>query len=278
MKRLAGALVLVSGTALAGDPAPPPPPFSGKAELSFLSTSGNTRTQTFGLGLDLGYKTDPWDFKLKAAFVRAEADVSAPTAADPNRKESQLTAKAFDVSLRAGRKISAPLEAFVQAAYGQNRFAGIDGRIAVDAGLSFKALAGPAHFLGLEGAFGFIKEDLCGVSALFPGDCLAIDPDSRSFATARAGAVYKYVISKNAEFTNDANFTLDLKATDDWRFTDKAAVSASLTSVFSLKIGWALAYRNCTLFAANGDCDKDPAKKTISNTDTVTTAAIVAKF
>src|SRR5512135_3557843 len=57
-------------------PAPPPPPpvWFGKADLSFLSTSGNTDTTSIGGSLELNYNPKPWLFTLKGAALHAATD------------------------------------------------------------------------------------------------------------------------------------------------------------------------------------------------------------
>jgi putative salt-induced outer membrane protein YdiY len=47
-------------------PAGPPPPWSGSAEFSYLSTSGNSHASSLGGGLELFYKPLPWTFGLDA--------------------------------------------------------------------------------------------------------------------------------------------------------------------------------------------------------------------
>src|ERR1700759_1784593 len=75
-----GGLVLSATVAFAGQapqtPATPPPPpkLEGTGELSFVMTSGNTSTDTLGLGGGLIYRTAPWTIDSKVAFVRTEAD------------------------------------------------------------------------------------------------------------------------------------------------------------------------------------------------------------
>ena len=79
------------------------------------------------------------------------------------------------------------------------------------------------------------------------------------------------MISKTAEFTDDVSFLEDLKAADDWRFQNVASVSASISSVFSLKVSHALNYVNRPALRRAPD-------DFFGKTDTVTSAAIVAKF
>ena len=80
MKRALGSILLLS-LALAGEasaqtadcpcpvPDAPPPQWFGKAELSFLSTSGNTDTSSVGGNVEVNYNPKPWLFTLKGAAL-----------------------------------------------------------------------------------------------------------------------------------------------------------------------------------------------------------------
>ena len=89
--------------------------------------------------------------------------------------------------------------------------------------------------------------------------------DTEDFAFARGGFTYKWVISKTADFQNQANVIANLKDGDDWRFTNLAALTSTLRSRFSLKISYGLIRLNTP-----------PIGK--KKTDTIASAALVAKF
>jgi putative salt-induced outer membrane protein len=220
-------------------PPPPPPPFSGKAELSFVSTSGNTSTQTLGLGAEAVYAMLPWSFGGKLAFVRAESD-------------GETKARALSASLRADRKLAAPFDAFVEARYLKNTFAGVDNRYAIDAGLGFLFFKREGHTARAETALGYTKED-------------RVTGEDLSFATARLGLGYKWAISKTAELTDDCSFVEDLSDLGDWRAGSVTALSASISTRLSLKASYAFAY-----------VKKPPTG--FGRTDTITSVALVAKF
>lgn len=220
-------------------PPPPPPPFTGRAELSFVATGGNTSTQTLGAGLDLGYKADPWGLAFKAGYVRARA-------------EGSLTAETAEALLRGTRKLAPPLDAYAQAGWYRNRFAGVDARFTAEAGLAYKLLTGPEHTASAEAGVGWVSENR------------VVGDDPRS-ATARLGGTYKWAFSKSADLTDEAGFTFLFSETKDWRFRNRAALTASLTGLLSVKLGWGFDYLN------------RPAPG-FGKTDTITSAALVAKF
>lgn len=232
-------LVIGSLAALAADPPPPPPLWSGKAESSFISTSGNTSTQTFGLGAEGAYRPAPWTIEAKLAFVRSEAD-------------GVENAKSLAFSLKGARNLTPRLDLYVLGGYLKNTFSGIDSRYAGEVGVGYMVVPPAPHALKVEAGLGYTKETrLLG--------------EDRSFATARGALLYKWTISKTTELSEEASFTESLKDSGDWRFANVSSVSASITSVFALKISHQLNYLNQPV----------PGFR---KTDTITSAALVAKF
>jgi len=220
-------------------PAGPPPLWSGSAELSYLSTSGNTRTSSIGAGLEVDYKPAPWSVIFKAAYLRASTD-------------DETTAEQLSGSLKGIRDLTPHVDVFVGGGYLRNRFAGIRSLINGEGGAGYKLLVGPVHTLRAEAGVGYSHEDqLIG--------------ENRSYASARAGLGYKWQFSQAAAFTNDASYLRDLSDSSNWIFSEKAAITAALTSLFSLKASYTLLYNN------------EPVP-TFKKTDTATAVALVAKF
>jgi putative salt-induced outer membrane protein len=222
----------------------PPRTCHGTAEFSFVSLTGNTDTQTMGIGGSVECKPGLWTYLAKGAFVRSETD-------------DVESAKTIDTLFRASRDLSERLKAYGQFIYFQNRFAGIDNRYAIEGGLSYLLINTEMHILQLDGGFGYINEDRVPV----PG---VLDEDL-SFPTARIGESYKWKFSKNAELGDDAGFTFNLSDGSDWRFANLAYVAAELTSILSLKVSHVITYLN------------EPVPG-FGKTDTLTSAAIVAKW
>ena len=85
------------------------------------------------------------------------------------------------------------------------------------------------------------------------------------YGSVRLGAKYQWNWSKTAFFKEEPGFLLDLQHSSNWKFYNQASISAGLTNLFSLKLGWTLAYQN------------QPAVGKVK-TDSTTAAAIVASF
>ncbi|HSE41371.1 MAG TPA: DUF481 domain-containing protein [Acidobacteriota bacterium] len=222
----------------------PPRMCHGTAEFSFVNTSGNTDTQTLGLGGSVECKPGLWTYLAKGAFIRSESD-------------DVLNAKTIDALFRASRKLTDRLEAYGQFSYFQNEFAGIENRYSLEGGVLYSLITNDQHSLQVNGGIGYTNEDRVPIPGI-------IDEDL-SFASLGLGASYRWKISKTAEFGEDATFTINLNDGDDWRFANTTFVAASINTIFSLKLSYLLTYLN------------QPVPG-FGTTDSTTSAALVAKF
>jgi putative salt-induced outer membrane protein len=230
-------------------PAAPPPRWERKAEMSLVSTGGNTDTQTLGLGASMVFRPGAWTTEARTAFVQSETD-------------DIETAQSFVADLRQARTVSPRIELFGRYGYLADRFAGIDDRSTIDGGVGFKALLGPVHTLRLDAGLGYSHENrLVG--------------EDLSFPLANFGAGYKWQISKTADLTDAAIFTAPLDGSDpcsqepcdrtSWRFGNTFALTAVLTQVLSLKLAHDMKVNNSPVAG-------------FEKTDRITSVALVAKF
>jgi putative salt-induced outer membrane protein len=221
-------------------PAPPPPPErEGSAELAFVGTSGNSSTDTIGIGGELIYRPAPWETKLKIAYIRNEAD-------------DVVSAQSFVATFRAQRPITPRLSGYGQYGYQRDRFAGIVNRNAIEAGLAYALVAQPRHTLVIDGGVGYANEH-------------RVLPPNLSTATLGGGFVYTLKLSKTSEISEDGHAISSLARGEDWRYVNAIAVSAKLTTLLSLKVSNTIRYLHAPT-------------PTFKNTDTMTAAALVAKF
>jgi putative salt-induced outer membrane protein len=228
--------------ASAAAPAPPPPPpprREGSAEFAFVGTSGNSSTQTIGLGGEFIYRPAPWETKLKIAYVR-------------NESQDTLTAQSFNLSFRAARPLRPKLSAFGQYAYQRDRFAGILNRNAVEGGLAYSWIEQAPHKLVVDAGLGYAHEDrLVG--------------ENLSTATFGTGGIYTLKLSATSEVSEDGHFVFALSDSEDWRYANILALTAKITTLFSLKVSNTIRYVN------------EPVEG-FKTTDSITAIALVAKF
>ena len=225
--------------AQAPPPPPPPPEREGSAEFAFVGTTGNSSTQTIGLGGEFIYRPSPWETKLKMSYVRNEA-------------EDQLKAQAFVLTIRAQRPIKPRLSGYGQYGYQHDRFAGILSRNALEAGLAYSLLEQAPHKLIVDAGLGYANEQrLIG--------------NNLSTATLGAGGLYTLQISPTSELSEDGHFVFSLSDGSDWRYANAVALTAKVTTIFSLKLSNAIRFVNVPVLG-------------FKNVDAVTAVALVAKF
>jgi putative salt-induced outer membrane protein len=217
----------------------PPPRWERKAELSLVSTGGNTDTQTLGVGASMVFRPGAWTTEARTALVRSETnDVE--------------TAKSFVADLREAYALTPRVELFGRYGYLADPFAGIDRRSTIDGGAGYKFLRGPVHTLRVDAGLGYSSEDR------------AVGED-QSFALANFGTAYKWQFSKTADLTNSAIYTTPFGEGDAWRFGNAFAVTAALSQALSLKLSHDVKVNNSPV-------------ATFEKTDRLTSVALVAKF
>ncbi len=247
--------VAACGAALAQEappcpcPEPPPPPdplWFGKVNFSFLSTSGNTDTTSIGGAAEVNYNPKPFLFTLKGAYLYSQTD-------------GLVTAESSAASMRGNYDLTPRFYVFVGGGYLRNTFSGIDALWSIDGGAGFKLCDGPTQFLKAEGGTraGRVKR----TSTMITGQV----EDPFSYANIRAALYYKWQFTKNADFTNDFTYLLDLDNTANYFITNKAAITADISKIFALQASWTLLWRN------------DPVPG-FGHTDTATAVGIVANF
>lgn len=225
--------------AYAQAPPAPPPLREGSAEFAFVGTTGNSSTQTLGLGAEYIYRPAPWETRLKVSYVR-------------NQSEDELRAQAFLLTARGQRAITPRLSGYGQYGYLRDRFAGILNRNAVEGGLTYAWIDQAPHKLVADAGLGYANET-------------RVLGDNLSTATLGTGAVYTLKISDTSEISEDGHFVFSLSEGRDWRYSNAVALTAALTTVLSLKVSNTVRYLNLQVAG-------------FESTDAITSVALVAKF
>lgn len=217
----------------------PPPPWLNTASFGYLSTSGNTDTQSFALEYSLKHTPDPWGLDVLAKMLRAETD-------------GELTAERYEAGIRASRALSGRWSVYAGAAALKDQFAGLDLRWGVEAGAAYHLLQGPTHDLTANAGLTWTTED-------------PTVGDTFDFMGAGLGAAYAWNFSKTASLTEALRFSPSFDDTDDWRLVSETALKATLTSILAVKFGYEWRYDNQPIAG-------------FETTDTATTVSLVAKF
>ncbi len=225
--------------AYAQAPAEPPPRLESTAQVTFLANTGNSQTESLGVGGDFTYRPMPWVYTGKTLFVQ-------------NEDEDVLTARSFVGLFRASRNVTERLSLYGQYDYLRDLFAGIEHRNTVEAGVSYLVINSGSHLLRADAALGYLNEQR------FTSD----DFDSM---IGVLGAGYRWKISETSEFSEELRALLTLADFDAWKLDNVASLTVSITSLFSLRVANTIRFSN------------EPVPG-FEQTDTMTSVALVMKF
>jgi len=156
-------------------------PWSGKAALGYLATSGNTENSNLNTSFEIGYKAGEWQHLFDAFGVHAtESDTT--------------TAEAYELGWKSERNLSEHDFLFGRINWRKDRFSGYDTQIAESVGYGRRLIDSNAHKLNAEIGLGARQSELS-------------DGSKEDEMIVRAGLSYKWLISESAEF--DQNFAVE---------------------------------------------------------------------
>ena len=216
------------------------PLWGGSLGFSYLSTAGNTDTQSFGLDLKIDRRASPWGVKVRGKFNRAE-------------ENDLLTAERYFLMIQGLRGASKRMDVFAALSGEQDRFAGVDFRVVVASGVEWKALLGPEHLLDID--LGLTWTDETGL----------VPELDDSFLGGLLGLDYSWNLSQTAKLTQTATFFFNFDQTDDWRLTTDTGVQAQVIQRLAVKLSYEIRYRNQPLAI-------------FKSTDTIAKASVVLSF
>jgi len=225
----------------------PEPAWKSNIGLSYVATSGNSDTNTFGFDLKFERRPEPWGFEFLANFNRAE-------------DSGELTAERYFASARAKRTLSERWEFFAGLSGEKDQFAGFDLRGVVESGVTYHALLGPKHLLSFDGGLTWTDESRIEPEPPEPG----FEPDVSYFGGV-AGLKYEWKISDTASVYERLLFYPNFDESSDWRLSSDTGLQVSMTSLLAVKLGYELRYRNEPI----GDAE---------STDATTKASLVFTF
>ena len=156
---------------------PPKSPWSGKATLGYLATTGNTETSTLNTGLEVGYTVGKWAHLFTAAAV--------------NSSENKVTtAEAYDAGWKSERNITDHDFLFGRLSWRKDRFGAFDTQFSQTVGYGRRLIDADKHKLNAEIGAGLRQSK----------DQLGVEEDETIF---RGGMYYKWLLSETAEFRQD---------------------------------------------------------------------------
>jgi putative salt-induced outer membrane protein len=215
-RRLRPILGIISGAlfisaSARGDDAPvkPAKPWSNKAELSVISTNGNSKATTTS-AKEL--------FKYDWARAGLELAGGALGASDHGRS----TAENYLAREKTTWKLTVRNYLYEQFKWDKDRFAGILDRYDSSVGVGRILIDFPKDKLNGELGGGYINEQQTA-------------PPRNEFASGRAFAKYQHTFNQATSFTQDAEYLHNFKDSRGYRVNTETAVVAALSTHLSLK-------------------------------------------
>ena len=138
--------LLASGAALAADEAPASP-WSGSAELGYISTSGNTDTQSTNAAFAVKHKGENWDKSLKLSALTGEED-------------GTTSKEKYNAEVKFDRNFSERSYLAIDGTQERDRFNGFEYQSTVSVGYGYRAIKEEKMNLSLEAAPGYSREKL----------------------------------------------------------------------------------------------------------------------
>lgn len=160
----------------------PPPekekgPWSGKAALGFLATSGNTESSSLNSAFTVAYTIGRWAHSLEASAINAS-------------EEEQTTAEGYALGWKTEFNMTERDFLFGRVNWRKDRFSGYEQQLSESAGYGRRLIDTGVHFLNVELGAGARQADLT-------------DGTSEDDFILRGGINYVWKFSEFAQFTQD---------------------------------------------------------------------------
>lgn len=189
------------------------------AELSYVKTSGNTKTSTLSAKNLFNYDWEKAALELTAGGLGTES-------------REAVTAEQYNASEKVSLKFPGSNYAFQKTAWNKDRFSGIKDRYDIALGFGRNLMKSGTDRMFLEAGAGYIFEDR------LPGS------DNQSFGTYRTYCKYARTISPTASLSQDLEYLGSLKDSKSYRLNGETALVTTINSHLSLKAGYAWKFVN----------------------------------
>lgn len=152
-------------------------PWSGKATLGYLATSGNTENSNLNSGFELGYRHGDWQHQVAARAINAT-------------ENETTTAEAYELGWKSERRLSETDSLFGRLDWRKDRFSSYETQFSQTVGYGRRLIDGERHELNGELGLGARQSEL-------------VDGTSEEEFIVRGGLDYRWILSNSAEFTQE---------------------------------------------------------------------------
>ncbi|MBI5597610.1 MAG: DUF481 domain-containing protein [Elusimicrobia bacterium] len=191
----------------------PPKKWRDTAELSIVSTNGNSRTTTTSAKDLFTYDWASTKLELEGGGLGAKS-------------KGQVTDERYNASEKVSQKVSEFNYVFERFGWDKNRFIGVANRYDTGLGVGREVIVSPRHDLRAELGGGYINEERTrGAKRV-------------SFGSGRAYSKYEFTISPTAKASQDGEYLHNFAFADDYRIRTETALQASINAYFSIKVSY----------------------------------------
>ena len=215
--------------------------FMTHTELGYITTSGNTNTETFNI-----------DAKVKKNWGRHDLELSflMQYGAENNleNKNKFLSELEYDYALTDRLSIS------YLVGYKDDKFSGYEYQFYTGPGAKYKAIKTDAHKLSLEGSVLYSMDniedtykDITGNDVSYPNIDGAIsqnDGETNSYGAYRVKAEYSWQILDNLKFNQEISYRSEFSDAENYFIYSKTALSTKISDIFSAGISQQIDYMN----------------------------------
>jgi putative salt-induced outer membrane protein len=210
---LSAAVVLFANSGFAQGTAPAPAeeegPWSGKASLGYLSTSGNTDTTTYNTAFEVAYTRNKWLHTLSGS-------------ANGNEESDAHLAEAYQLGWKTDYSFTENDYLFGMVNWRKDRFAGVVEQLTESVGYGRRIISTPAHLLSAEIGAGNRDADLS-------------DGMSEGGAILRGGLNYTWTFTEKSGF--DQYISIE-SGSDNTYVESISALRASLLGDFAIVLSY----------------------------------------
>ena len=182
------------------------------AELSYVQTSGNSKSSTLSAKNLFNYDWERAALELAAAGLGTES-------------RDSVTAEQYSASEKASLKLPGKNYTFEKGGWSKDRFAGIKSRydLGLGVGRNLLDLAKDKLYAEAGGGYGFEDRLLS---------------EDQSFGTYRAYAKYVRTLSPASNLAQDMEYLGNLKEPRGYRMNAESSLTAAISTHFSLKAAY----------------------------------------
>lgn len=180
-------------------------PWTGKATLGYLATSGNTENSTLNTGVEVGFATGKWQHIANAAAINAS-------------ENEVTTAEAYELGWKTERNLTDVDFVFGRLGWRKDNFGAFDTQFSQTVGYGRRLIKTDKHFLNAEVGVGARQSELQTGA-------------TENETIFRGGAYYKWLFSETAEFRQD--LTVE-SGSENTYLESVSAVSAKLVGNLAL--------------------------------------------